>query len=295
MTDLWRRLEPLLAALRDRRVTLTTNGAARTSPTADFASAWSTRIPTSSGRQTRPSASCERGERRRHGCRARVSAGGRVLRPHARRGRPDVLARKLRAAFEFDAIGITLPHELAATNVLEALDLCGPPAARGRSRAERSDSSRRWPLLLNPEPYAPFFDTSHRRRRGVAARGAALACASAACAQRSGYPARACGASWTSRSLAVSLAGRGRGAAVRASWIEPWSRAFPTHIEKRLFSGFAESPGGSRASSVTPNACMTALNVEVLRGCARGCRFCQAGMMYRPVRERSADNIVKSV
>ena len=37
------------------------------------------------------------------------------------------------------------------------------------------------------------------------------------------------------------------------------------------------------------------LNVEVLRGCARGCRFCQAGMMYRPVRERSADNIVDSV
>ncbi len=37
------------------------------------------------------------------------------------------------------------------------------------------------------------------------------------------------------------------------------------------------------------------LSVEILRGCARGCRFCQAGMTYRPVRERSADQIVSSV
>ncbi|MFR9168979.1 MAG: hypothetical protein ACLVKI_09975 [Gordonibacter urolithinfaciens] len=59
---------------------------------------------------------------------------------------------------EFDAVGITLPHELAATNVLETLDLAGIPL-RADARGEGD------PLVLgggpcafNPEPYAPFFD-----------------------------------------------------------------------------------------------------------------------------------------
>lgn len=59
---------------------------------------------------------------------------------------------------EFDAVGVTLPHELAATNVLETLDLAGIPL-RTEDRAEDD------PLVLgggpcayNPEPYAPFFD-----------------------------------------------------------------------------------------------------------------------------------------
>ena len=35
--------------------------------------------------------------------------------------------------------------------------------------------------------------------------------------------------------------------------------------------------------------------VEITRGCTRGCRFCQAGIVYRPVRERSADTVVREV
>ena len=35
------------------------------------------------------------------------------------------------------------------------------------------------------------------------------------------------------------------------------------------------------------------INIEVLRGCTRGCRFCQAGMIYRPVRERSVEHLLE--
>ncbi len=58
----------------------------------------------------------------------------------------------------FDVIGITLPHELAATNVLEALDLAGLPL----HAVDRSEDDplvvAGGPCALNPEPYAPFFD-----------------------------------------------------------------------------------------------------------------------------------------
>jgi hypothetical protein len=58
----------------------------------------------------------------------------------------------------FDAVGITLPHELAATNVLEALDLGGIPV-RAADRAEGDPIVvGGGPCAYNPEPYAPFFD-----------------------------------------------------------------------------------------------------------------------------------------
>ena len=59
---------------------------------------------------------------------------------------------------EFDAVGITLPHELAATNVLETLDLAGIPL-RADARAEDDPFVLGGgPCAFNPEPYAPFFD-----------------------------------------------------------------------------------------------------------------------------------------
>ena len=65
-------------------------------------------------------------------------------------------------------------------------------------------------------------------------------------------------------------------------WIEPLEAGLPTRIEKRLFAGFAESPGWEPCIVPYTEVVHDRLNVEVLRGCARGCRFCQAGMMYRP-------------
>lgn len=197
---------------------------------------------------------------------------------------------------DFDAVGITLPHELAATNVLEVLDLAGI-ALHAEERAEDDPFViAGGPCAFNPEPYAPFFDffsigegeealpellslVRRMRAEGLSRLDIlrAVAC-EPGCYVPSLYR-------WLDEDEAQKV----------GAWVVPYEEVLPSRIDKRLFEGFAESPGWEPCIVPFTEVVHDRLNVEVLRGCARGCRFCQAGMMYRPVRERSADNVVKSV
>ncbi|WP_295996230.1 TIGR03960 family B12-binding radical SAM protein [uncultured Adlercreutzia sp.] len=197
---------------------------------------------------------------------------------------------------EFDAVGVTLPHELAATNVLETLDLAGIPL-RTEDRAEDD------PLVLgggpcayNPEPYAPFFDAIMVGEgeeqlpevlgviRALRAEGAPRAAILRALAQVGGVYVPSL-YRWRSEEEAQAA----------GSWVEPLFEDVPPAVHKRVFEGFADSDAFEPMIVPYTEVVHDRLNVEILRGCARGCRFCQAGMMYRPVRERSADNIVSAV
>lgn len=197
---------------------------------------------------------------------------------------------------EFDAVGITLPHELAATNVLEMLDLAGIPV-----RASDRDDS--YPLIMaggpcafNSEPYAPFFDVIMlgegeeslpellQLHRSMRSEGASRDDILHAMAKVPGTYVPA-----LYRPLTEEQAQE------RGSWVEPVYDDIPTLIEKRVYEGFADSDAYEPLIVPFTEVVHDRLNVEILRGCTRGCRFCQAGMMYRPVRERSADNIVAAV
>lgn len=196
----------------------------------------------------------------------------------------------------FDVVGIHIPHEMAATNVLETLDLAGIPL---HSRDRDDDDPliiAGGPSVYNPEPLAPFIDafligegeehivevcrTHERLRDGGATRAEILR-------ELARIPGTYVPSLYT-----VSHEGpcTEHGYAVPAD-----GEDVPSTVYKRVVADFAATDPVPQ--SVVPFAQLVhdRLSIEVLRGCARGCRFCQAGMTYRPVRERTPDQIVSAV
>lgn len=190
---------------------------------------------------------------------------------------------------ECDLLGITLPYELTYTNICEALDLAGLPlyaTARGEDDPLVIAGG---PCAFNPEPVADFFDAIligegeeaaldivavHRRAKADGLTRAAMLDALAT------VP----GVYVPSLYEPATVDGPARP--------RPGSTA-PAIVEKRVVSdlGAFRTP----PCPIVPfmDVVHDRANVEVLRGCTRGCRFCQAGMVYRPVRERDADAIVR--
>jgi len=187
---------------------------------------------------------------------------------------------------EMDMLGITLPNELTYTNVLEALDLAGIPL-RAHDRGETH------PLVVgggpcshNPEPMAAFFDAilvgdgEEALLEIVASHRASMAAG-------------------LSREESVRALAGIDGVYVPSLYlvgddgvVRPVDDA-PARVTRRVLADLDTYV--SPTCPVVPYADVVhdRATVEVLRGCSRGCRFCQAGMVYRPVRERPADSIVR--
>ena len=200
---------------------------------------------------------------------------------------------------DFDVVGITMPHELCATNILEVLDLGGIPIFAADRTEEHPIVMGGGPCAFNPEPFSGFFDIINvgegeesmpellclirqLKREGKSRQEIVLACAA--------VPGTYIPSAYEPLSAEE--------ASMRGVCVAPkpeYAHLVPRLVMKRVFDGFATSPAWEPCIVPYTEIVHDRLNVEILRGCTRGCRFCQAGMMYRPVRERSADNIVESV
>ncbi len=192
-----------------------------------------------------------------------------------------------------DILGFTLQYELSCTNILNMLELSGIPLLS----SERSED---FPLILgggpcasNPEPLADFFDIflfgdgeeaileiaetyrNWKKEKGV----------KADLLQRlSGIEGV-----YVPSFFSVSYHRDGR-----ISEIAPLKPGYEK-VKRRIAADLEQLPYPTRPVVPFLKAVHDRVSMEIARGCTRGCRFCQAGYLYRPVRERSPEKVMETI
>jgi radical SAM family uncharacterized protein/radical SAM-linked protein len=198
-----------------------------------------------------------------------------------------------RSLVDFDILGFSLSYELGATNVLEMLDLAGIPLT-WKARSEASSNSLAYPLIFaggqtatsNPEPYADFFDfialgdgeellpeiglvMEEGKVNGLSREELLLDLAQVPGVYVPQF---------------YSMAGDGS--------VRPTRPDVPERILRRV-----ATPMPAYSMGLVPyvETVHDRLTVEIRRGCTRGCRFCQPGMLTRPARDVEPEQVVEAI
>ncbi len=196
-----------------------------------------------------------------------------------------------RPASSFDVIGITLQHELSYTNVLTLMDLAGLPVRQ----ADRGDGDPYvvggGPATCNPEPMADFFDLIVvGEGEDVVADLVPMLCE----AHRTRRPRReVLMRAATIPGVYVPSLYRVEGADGTRGMPRPWAPGIPERIVARRVARLSPSCPTLSPPLVAPTH--DRCPVEIMRGCPRRCRFCQARVYYGPVRRRAPEAIVSAV
>jgi radical SAM family uncharacterized protein len=195
------------------------------------------------------------------------------------------------ALHEFDLLGITLQYEACYTNVLNMLDLGGIPV-RTADRGDRDTVVIAGGSgALEPEPLAPFIDAfalgeGEQLIRDIA--DVVLAWKRAGASRRDLHErlARVEGV-YVPSLYAVAYRDDGTIEAVT-----PTSDAAPGRVTRRVVEVL--EPPITKPIVPFMEVVHDRATIEIQRGCTQGCRFCQAGMIYRPTRERSVEEVVEA-
>lgn len=193
---------------------------------------------------------------------------------------------------DFDIVAFTLQYEMSFSNILYMLDLAGIPLRSGQRSDEHPLVIAGGPCAFNPEPLAGFIDLFvigegeeaihdfldvflKGRSRGLSRREFLL------------EAARVPGI-YVPSLYRVEFREDGR-----FLKISPAAEGVPEKVTKRVVRDMDKAPFPARPLVPSTEIVHDRIMVEVLRGCTRGCRFCQAGVLYRPVREKKPETVLR--
>ena len=191
---------------------------------------------------------------------------------------------------KFDFLGITIQYEMCYTNILQVLELSQIPLHAEDRTEEDPIVIGGGPCTYNPEPIAPFFDLFYMgegevvyfdlidRYKEIKARGGSRKEFLEQAAQIPGI--------YVPGFYDVTYKEDGTIEAMT-----PNNPHAPQTVSKQLVMDKSDTWYPEKPVVPYLRATQDRVVLEIMRGCIRGCRFCQAGMVYRPVRERSLEEL----
>lgn len=192
----------------------------------------------------------------------------------------------------FDFLGITIQYEMCYTNILQILDLSQIPMAAGERTKDHPFIIGGGPCVYNPEPLADFFDLFY------IGEGETVYDRLFACYKEWKFSGR------TRREFlleAAKIPGIYVPSLYEVSYKEdgtiasffPAEQGVPDKVRKQVMMDMTNAPYPSKPLVPFIKATQDRVVLEIQRGCIRGCRFCQAGMIYRPTREKDVEVLKK--
>ncbi len=194
---------------------------------------------------------------------------------------------------DFDFLGFTLQYEMCYTNILNVLELAGIPLSASERGEDYPIVIGGGPCAVNPEPIAEFFDLfnigeGEEMLPEIVALYVKMKEQGATKKEFLLEAARTISGVYVPSLYDVEYNEDGT-----VKSYTPNAEGVPASVKKRIVENLDTMYFPEAVVMPYLETVQDRIMLEVFRGCIRGCRFCQAGMIYRPVREKSPETLLR--